>query len=120
MNILVIGGAGYIGSHITYELCDQGYNVIVLDNLSSGFIENVDPRSDFIQNSFTEKSISKLLVDVDCVIHLASLKAAGESMTNPIKYSQQNIIDSLELINNCISSKIKHFIFIVECKQSTK
>ena len=42
MNILVIGGAGYIGSHVTYELCDQGYNVTILDNLSTGFIENLD------------------------------------------------------------------------------
>ena len=44
MNILVIGGAGYIGSHITYELCDQGYNVTVLDNLSTGFIGNIDKK----------------------------------------------------------------------------
>ena len=54
MNILVIGGAGYIGSHVTHELCDQGYKVAVLDDLSSGFIGNVDKRSDFIEKSFMD------------------------------------------------------------------
>ena len=89
MNILVIGGAGYIGSHVTYELCDQGYKVTVVDNLSSGFIDNVDKRSDFIEDSFVKLS-HNLLKDIDCVIHLAALKAAGESMEDPIKYSNQN------------------------------
>ena len=42
MNILVVGGAGYIGSHVTYEFCDQGYKVTVVDNLSSGFVDNID------------------------------------------------------------------------------
>ena len=47
--VLVIGGAGYIGSHVTHELCDQGYNVVILDNLSTGFSENIDKRADFIK-----------------------------------------------------------------------
>ena len=54
MNVLVIGGAGYIGSHVTYELCDQGYNVTVLDDLSTGFSDNIDKRADFIHQSFTD------------------------------------------------------------------
>ena len=110
MNILVIGGAGYIGSHVTYELCDQGYKVIVVDNLSSGFIDNLDKRSDFIEDSFVNLS-HNVLKDIDCVIHLAALKAAGESMKNPIKYSNQNIIESIDFINSCISSNVKNFIF---------
>tara|TARA_Y100001970_G_scaffold204996_1_gene249623 strand:+ start:16006 stop:16962 length:957 start_codon:yes stop_codon:yes gene_type:complete len=112
MKILVIGGAGYIGSHVTYELCDQGYNVTVLDNLSTGFIENVDKRADFIKDSFTNQNIiKKVLKDIDCVIHLAALKAAGESMENPIKYSKHNIIDSISLINSCVENNIDKFIF---------
>lgn len=110
--ILVIGGAGYIGSHVTYELCDQGYKVYVLDDLSTGYIENIDKRSDFIQGTFTdEKFTAKILKNVDCVIHLAALKAAGDSMINPIKFSNHNIIDSIQLINNCAINKIKKFIF---------
>ncbi|MDC0145573.1 UDP-glucose 4-epimerase GalE [bacterium] len=111
MNILVIGGAGYIGSHVVHELCDQKYNVTVLDNLSTGFLSNLDKRADFIEDSFTNISNYKILKSIDCVIHLAALKAAGESMDNPIKYSKQNIINSIELINTCIKYEIKNFIF---------
>ena len=110
MNILVIGGAGYIGSHVTYELCDQGYKVTVVDNLSSGFIDNVDKRSDFIEDSFVNLS-HNFLKDIDCVIHLAALKAAGESMEDPIKYSNQNIIESIDFINSCVNNNVKNFIF---------
>tara|TARA_Y100001960_G_scaffold290516_1_gene331197 strand:- start:923 stop:1873 length:951 start_codon:yes stop_codon:yes gene_type:complete len=112
MKILVIGGAGYIGSHLTYELCDHGYDVKVLDDLSSGFIENIDKRSDFIHDSMTNsKVLSSILKDIDCVIHLAALKAAGESMLDPIKYSKKNLINSIELINACIDNNVKNFIF---------
>jgi len=111
MKILVIGGAGYIGSHVTYELCDYGYDVTVLDNLSTGFIDNIDKRADFIKDTFSNLQNSHLLSDIDCVIHLAALKAAGESMDNPIKYSQHNLIDSINLINLCIQNNVKSFIF---------
>ena len=112
MKILVIGGAGYIGSHVTYELCDNGYDVIVLDNLSTGFLDNIDKRAHFIEDSFTNKhTINKILKEIDCVIHLAALKAAGESMINPIKYSEHNIIDSINLINSCVTNNVKSFIF---------
>ena len=111
MKILVIGGAGYIGSHVTYELCDYGYDVTVLDNLSTGFIDNIDKRADFIKDTFSNLKNSHLLNDIDCVIHLAALKAAGESMDDPIKYSQHNLIDSIDLINLCIQNNVKSFIF---------
>ena len=110
--ILVIGGAGYIGSHVTYKLCDQGYKVIVLDNLRTGFVDNIDKRSDFINHSFTNQHvINKVLKDVDCVIHLAALKAAGESMSSPVEYSKHNINDSINLINSCLENNVKNFIF---------
>ena len=90
MKILVIGGAGYIGSHVVYELCDNGYNVTVLDNLSTGFLKNIDSRANFVEDSLINIS-ETFLSEFDCVIHLAALKAAGESMQNPIKYSNDNI-----------------------------
>ena len=110
MNILVIGGAGYIGSHVTYEFCDQGYKVTGVDNLSSGFVDNIDKRADFVENSFVDLS-DNILKDIDCVIHLAALKAAGESMEDPIKYSNQNIIESIDFINSCVNNNVKNFIF---------
>jgi len=112
MNILVIGGAGYIGSHVTYELCDQGFDVKVIDNLSTGSIDNIDKRADFINSCFTNKDIMiNILKEVDCVIHLAALKAGGESMEDPIKYSEKNIIDSIKLINFCVNNGVQNFIF---------
>jgi len=110
LKVLVTGGAGYVGSHVTYELCDNGYDVIVVDNLSTGSLDNIDKRADFIQTSFVEIN-SKIYKEIDCVIHLAALKAAGESMENPLKYSKHNIIDSISLINNCVENNIKKFIF---------
>ena len=110
MKILVIGGAGYIGSHVTYELCDNGYNVIVVDDLSTGFMENIDPRAEFIKKTYSNLD-KKIYKEVDCVVHLAALKAAGESMENPIMYANHNIIDSLKLINLCIENNINKFIF---------
>jgi len=112
MKILVIGGAGYIGSHVTYELCDRGYDVTVLDDLSSGFIDNLDKRADFIEDSFTNNNLlADILKNIDCVIHFAALKAAGESMDDPIKYSNQNIVNSINLINLCVENNVKNFIF---------
>ena len=55
MKLLIPGGAGYIGSHVTYEFCDQGYNVFVMDDLSTGFLNNIDKRAKFIQNSFSNE-----------------------------------------------------------------
>ena len=57
-NVLLIGGAGYIGSHIVFKLCDLGYNVKVLDDLSSGFKENIDTRAKFIHGSIFNDNIS--------------------------------------------------------------
>tara|TARA_B100001250_G_scaffold160066_1_gene137497 strand:+ start:1271 stop:2218 length:948 start_codon:yes stop_codon:yes gene_type:complete len=111
MNILVIGGAGYIGSHIVYELCDYGYNVTVLDNLSTGFESNIDSRAEFINDSFINLSNSSILKKINCVIHLAALKAAGESMIKPVTYSKNNIIDTIDLINTCIDNNVEKFIF---------
>lgn len=110
MKILVIGGAGYVGSHVTYELCDNGYDVVVVDDLSTGFLDNIDKRVDFIQIPYTSLK-SNQLSDIDCVIHLAALKSAGESMKIPNIYSKNNLIDSLKLINLCVDSKISKFIF---------
>ena len=110
--ILVIGGAGYIGSHVTYTLCDQGYDVIVLDDLSSGFIENIDKRAHFINDSYNNSSLlNKVLKDIDCVMHLAALKAAGDSMSNPVEYSKKNIVNSIQLINSCVENNVRNFIF---------
>jgi len=110
--ILIIGGAGYIGSHLVYELNDNNFQTIVLDDLSTGFIDNVDKRSEFIEGSFFDKELlDKILKDIDVVIHMAALKDVGKSGIMFNEYLQHNIINSLELIRLCIKNNIKKFVF---------
>ena len=112
MRVLVTGGAGYIGSHVVLELCENGYEVVVLDDLSSGNKGAVDSRAKFINGSTLNNSDIELgLEKVEAVIHLAAFKAAGESMLEPIKYSQNNIVGTINLLNAIIKHKINSFVF---------
>ena len=112
MKILVTGGAGYIGSHIVLELCNNNYQVVVLDDLSTGNQSSIDNRAEFILGSTLIKNdVDKALNNVEGVIHLAAFKAAGESMVKPIKYSKNNISGTITLLNSMIENKIKYFIF---------
>jgi UDP-glucose 4-epimerase len=112
LRVLVTGGAGYIGSHVVLELCENGYDVIVLDDLSSGNKDAVDHRAKFINGSTLNNSdIEQGLKNVEAVIHLAAFKAAGESMLQPVKYSQNNLIGSINLLNALIKHKINKFVF---------
>ena len=112
MKILVTGGAGYIGSHVVLALCEGGYEVEVLDDLSSGNREAVDDRAEFIQGStLNNDNVATALNGVDAVIHLAAFKAAGESMIDPGKYSQNNISGTISLLNAMITYEVDKFIF---------
>jgi UDP-glucose 4-epimerase len=112
MKILVTGGAGYIGSHVVLALCEGGYEVVVLDDLSSGNREAVDDRAEFIQGStLNNDNVATALNGVDAVIHLAAFKAAGESMIDPGKYSQNNISGTISLLNAMITYEVDKFIF---------
>ena len=112
MKILVTGGAGYIGSHVVIALCEGGYEVVVLDDLSTGNREAVDNRAEFIQGStLNNDNMATALNGVDAVIHLAAFKAAGESMIDPGKYSQNNISGTISLLNAMITNGVDKFIF---------
>ncbi len=98
MKILVVGGAGYIGSHVTLEAINHGYEVTVFDDLSSGFKRNIHQSASFCEGTtLSEDDLSKVMrsSQFDGVIHLAAYKAAGESMTNPSKYAKNNIIGGI-------------------------
>ena len=114
MKLLVTGGAGYIGSHVVLQALDSGFEVTVFDDLSSGTIENIPKGVQFFQGSTLSISdLSKLfkLNKYNAVVHLAASKAAGESMVEPEKYAQNNIIGGINLINACCKSKVKTFVF---------
>ncbi|MCL2800686.1 MAG: UDP-glucose 4-epimerase GalE [Treponema sp.] len=114
MNVLIIGGAGYIGSHVTREFLDIGHNCTVYDNLSSGLRENLFADAKFIHGDIHDYP---LLLDVlktssfSAVVHLAASKAAGESMTNPAKYSRNNISGTINIINAVCEANVKNIVF---------
>ena len=112
MKILVTGGAGYIGSHVVLRLCDLGYQVSVLDNLSLGDKKSVDSRAEFMEGSILDKKILPQALDnVDVVIHLAAFKSAGESMIHPEKYFKNNILGTQMLLDSMVENNVKKIIF---------
>jgi UDP-glucose 4-epimerase len=115
MNILVIGGAGYIGSHVTRELLDRGHKVTVFDNLSSGLRENLFPEAVFIHGDILhyEQLVQAMRSGggIAGVVHLAAFKAAGESMIKPEKYSVNNITGTVNLLNAASETGFKYIIF---------
>ena len=114
MKILVIGGAGYIGSHFIIEALNQGHDLTVFDDLSSGFKDNLDKSIPFYKGStLVLKDLSTVmkLEKFDVVVHLAASKAAGESMLNPTKYTSNNIIGGLNLIKACVDNNIEKILF---------
>jgi len=113
MNVLVIGGAGYIGSHVVLELCENGHSVTVFDNLSTGHLINIDSRAGFIQGNILNNDDLKAVFngEFEAVFHFAALKAAGESMLDPGKYATSNITGTINILNQMVENNITNFIF---------
>ena len=113
MKILVTGGAGYIGSHVVLDLLEADHDVIILDDLSLGREQNIHPDAQFIFGSTLDNEALKVCFrdKVDTVIHLAAFKAAGESMTDPEKYSKNNISGTINLLNAMTDHGVDTFVF---------
>ena len=114
MNVLVTGGAGYIGAHIVDLLCDYNYTVIVFDNLSSGFKENLNNKAIFIKgNILSQQDLESVFnkFNISIIIHMAAYKSAGESMSLPDKYTKNNIIGSINVISAAIKFNVDKFVF---------
>jgi UDP-glucose 4-epimerase len=111
---LVTGGAGFIGAHVTNELVKAGHKVIVLDDLSGGFQENVNPGAIFVQGSITDADLVQSLFNeyqFDYVYHLAAYAAEGLShFIKRFNYTN-NLIGSVILINESVKHKVKCFVF---------
>lgn len=114
MNVLVTGGAGYIGSVIVEALLGQGHGVVVLDNLYKGHRQAVtEPATLVIADLADQTAISSVLAEhqVDAVIHMAAHSLVGESMQHPTKYFRNNVINSLNLAEAMIDAEVKHLVF---------
>jgi len=113
VNILIIGGAGYIGSHVAREFLDQGHTVTVFDNFSSGLRENLFAEAGFIYGTIMDYSglLDACRGNIDAVVHLAAFKAAGESMTKPEKYAVNNMNGTVHILNAMAETGIKNLIF---------
>ena len=112
MRILVLGGAGYIGSHTVYELVDAGYEVIVVDNLLTGFKEAVHPQAKFYEGDIRDKIFLDNILSkekIDGVIHFAASSQVGESMKNPLKY--YNLCGTEVLLESMVEHGIDKIVF---------
>ena len=112
-NILVTGGAGYIGSHAVKMLGEQGHNLVVLDNLNKGFREAVLHGQLIVGDTGDKKLVEKILAenDIDSVMHFAASTVVPESVLEPLKYYNNNTRNTLSLIECCVEADVKHFIF---------
>lgn len=111
--ILVIGGAGYIGSHVVKALLHENFAVTVYDNLSTGQVCNLFEKAEFVKGDILDSQhLEKTMAQgFDAVIHLAAKKAVGESMENPQLYSQNNISGSINIFNAMLNTGIKNIVF---------
>lgn len=111
---LVTGGAGFIGAHVTNELIEMGHQVVVLDDLSGGFEDNVNPKAEFVKGSITDYELIQELFEkhqFDYVYHLAAYAAEGLShFIRRFNYNN-NLIGSVNLINESVKHKVKCFVF---------
>lgn len=113
MNILVVGGAGYIGSHMVKELLSQGYKVVILDDLSRGH-QNLVTGGEFIQGSLGNTALLNKIFSkhsIDAVMHFAAFSIVGESMQQPIMYYRNNVSATADLIGAMLANNVKRFIF---------
>ena len=114
--VLITGGAGYIGSILAAYMLDQGYQVVVLDDLSVGKLENVDKRAKFIKGSIlSRQSLQESLLGIDLVIHCAAKSLVGESVEKPDLYHQVNIEGTKQLLAVMNELNVLNIIFSARC-----
>ena len=113
MNILVTGGAGFIGSHIVDAYVEAGHKVIVLDNLSTGQIENINKNAHFVQMDIRDKKIESVFKEhqIEAVSHQAAQMDVRLSVEDPIFDADNNVIGMLNILQNCVKHKVEKIIF---------
>ncbi len=109
MKVLVSGGAGFIGSNLVDKLINLGHNVCIIDNLSTGNINNVNKKAQLYINDILDPNVSKIFEKekFDIVYHLAAQIDVQKSITNPIFDSDVNVCGTINIINNCVNYNVK-------------
>ncbi|MGM0558480.1 MAG: UDP-glucose 4-epimerase GalE [Myxococcota bacterium] len=113
MKVLVTGGAGYIGSHVAYELVDAGHDVVILDNLSTGVRENVPEQAEFVLGDTGDAELTRRVLadEVDAVMHFAASIVVPESVERPLAYYGNNTCNTRSLLEACVDVGVDKFIF---------
>ena len=114
MNVLVIGGAGYIGSHAVNKLIKKGYTVSVLDNLVTGHLDAVDEKATFYQGDIRDKAkLNEIIQEekIEAIFHFAASSLVGESVEKPLKYFNNNVVGMEVLLEAMMENDVKKIIF---------
>jgi UDP-glucose 4-epimerase len=114
MAILVTGGAGYIGSHMVLNLADAGEDVVVLDNLVTGFDWAIDGRATFVRGNAGDSQLVRSVIeehDISEIVHFAGSIVVPESVSDPLKYYGNNTATSRTLVEAAVEAGVRHFIF---------
>ncbi len=118
--VLVTGGAGYIGSHAVWALRQAGYHVVILDNLVYGHKDLVDQvlKVDLVAGSTLDRGLLKGVFekyDISAVMHFSAYAYVGESVTNPSKYYENNVVGTLSLLDAMVEADVKNLVFSSTC-----
>ena len=116
--ILITGGAGYIGSHIVESLLNKNYKVIIVDNLSTGYKRLINKKVKFYKVNINQKSKINNIIkknNITTIFHLAAHLSVGESEKKPKKYYLNNVSGTKNLLNACIDTNVKNFLFSSTC-----
>ena len=119
MNVMVAGGAGYIGSHAVKQLIEAGHRVLAVDNLFRGHAQAVHPKAEFLKIDLAEtQALADALAkhSIDCVMHFAALAYVGESVTEPLSYYDNNTAGTISLLKAMKQTGVKRLVFSSTCR----